>query len=65
MLLGGLAGSYNLTYLFLALVGCSDEFVLGYIQLLDGERDPRNLLVAFSSVRIILQDLHFGMFLRA
>ena len=40
----------------------SDEFVLGYIQLLDGERDPRNLLVAFSSVRIILQNLQFGLF---
>lgn len=46
----------------IALVESSDEFVLGYIQLLDGERDPRNLLVAFSSVRIILQNLHFGVF---
>lgn len=42
-------------------IECSEEFVLGYIQVLDGERDPRNLLLAFSSVRVIVDNLHFGM----
>lgn len=34
--------------------------MLGYIQLLDGEQDPRNLLIAFSSVLIIIRNLRFG-----
>lgn len=49
-------------YLIIALVECSEEFVLGYIQILDGERDPRNLLLAFSSVLVIIRNLHFGMY---
>lgn len=45
---------------YVALVKCSEEFVLGYIQMLDGERDPRNLLLAFCSVLLIVRNLHFG-----
>lgn len=41
-------------------IECSEEFVLGYIQVLDGERDPRNLLLAFSSVLVIVRSLRFG-----
>lgn len=48
--------------LTLALVKCSEEFVLGYIQILDGERDPRNLLLAFNSVYVIVRNLHFGTY---
>lgn len=47
----------------LALVEISEEFVLGYIQVLDGERDPRNLLLAFSSVLMIIRNLQFGKFI--
>lgn len=39
---------------------CSEEFVLGYVQLVDGERDPRNLLLAFNSVLVIVHSLQFG-----
>jgi DNA repair/transcription protein MET18/MMS19 len=41
-------------------IECSEEFVLGYIQVLDGERDPRNLVLAFTSVRVIVHNFHFG-----
>lgn len=30
-----------------------DEFVRGYIALADGEKDPRNLLLAFSIDKVI------------
>ena len=61
-----LHGIYQVKYeiiilVFIALSGHSEEFVLGYIQVLDGERDPRNLLLAFSSVLIIINNLQYGM----
>ena len=31
-----------------------DEFLTGYILLAEGEKDPRNLLVAFAIARVIL-----------
>ena len=31
-----------------------DSFVLGYIQLMEGEKDPRNLRLAFSIVKELL-----------
>jgi DNA repair/transcription protein MET18/MMS19 len=31
-----------------------NEFLRGYIELADGEKDPRNLLLAFSITRVIL-----------
>ena len=34
--------------------------MLGYIQVLDGERDPRNLLLAFNSVFRIIHNLRMG-----
>ena len=45
---------------------CSDvkkmgsEFVLGYIQAMDGEKDPRNLVVVLNSVHRIVLHLPFG-----
>lgn len=30
------------------------EFVAGYVSLAEGEKDPRNLLVAFAIARVIL-----------
>ena len=52
-----------MTALYVVLVGFSEEFVLGYIQVLDGERDPRNLVLAFSSVLIIAKNFTFGKLL--
>lgn len=31
-----------------------NEFLRGYIELAEGEKDPRNLLLAFSIARVIL-----------
>ena len=36
------------------------DFVLGYIQVMDGEKDPRNLIIAFNSVLTIIRHLPFG-----
>ena len=36
------------------------DFVLGYIQALDGEKDPRNLIIGFNSVFTIVRHLPFG-----
>ena len=36
------------------------DFVLGYIQAMDGERDPRNLVLVFNSVLTIIRCLPFG-----
>lgn len=36
------------------------EFVLGYIQAMDGEKDPRNIVIAFNSVHRIVMHLSFG-----
>ena len=30
------------------------EFVAGYVNLADGEKDPRNLLLSFAITRVIL-----------
>ncbi|XP_062506699.1 MMS19 nucleotide excision repair protein homolog [Corticium candelabrum] len=40
----------------------SQDFVFGFIQAMDGERDPRNLVLAFQCVRAIAQKLPFEMF---
>lgn len=32
----------------------SSEFLRGYLQIAEGEKDPRNLMLAFSIARIIL-----------
>lgn len=34
--------------------GLGNEFLRGYIQLAEGEKDPRNLLLAFSIARVML-----------
>lgn len=31
-----------------------DEFLSGYVSLAEGEKDPRNLLVAFAIARVLL-----------
>ncbi len=47
-------------FLTAAVQTIGSEFVLGYIQAMDGERDPRNLLTVFTSVRLIVHSLSFG-----
>ena len=36
------------------------EFVLGFIQAMDGEKDPRNLVIALNSIQRIILHLPFG-----
>ncbi|KAI0241835.1 MMS19 nucleotide excision repair protein [Lamellibrachia satsuma] len=38
------------------------DFVCGFIQTMDGEKDPQNLLLAFQCVRIIAQNFQLGVF---
>ena len=38
----------------------SADFVLGYIQAMDGEKDPRNLQLVFNSVPFIVKHLDLG-----
>lgn len=37
------------------LKGLGSDFVFGFVQSMDGERDPRNLLLAFQIANIIIQ----------
>lgn len=41
------------------LLAEGESFVLGFIQLMDGEKDPRNLRLAFAIVRAILVDFPY------
>lgn len=34
----------------------SSDFVFGFIQCLDGEKDPRNLMLAFTLIKNIIQE---------
>lgn len=34
----------------------SSDFVFGFIQCLDGEKDPRNLMLAFTLIKSIIQE---------
>lgn len=38
------------------------DFVYGFIQAMDGEKDPRNLLVCFNCIRLICEQLSLGPF---
>ena len=46
---------------YVAVKKIGSEFVLGYIQAIDGEKDPRNLVIVFNSVQRIIQHLPFGL----
>lgn len=44
------------------LKGLGADFTFGFIQVMDGEKDPRNLLVAFRIVHdLISRDYSLGM----
>lgn len=38
------------------LKAMSSDFVFGFIQCLDGEKDPRNLMLAFTLIKSIIQE---------
>lgn len=38
------------------------DFVFGFIQSMDGEKDPRNLLVCFECIKLICEQLSLGPF---
>lgn len=54
MLVG--SGILHLLMLLLSaeLKGLGADFTFGFIQVMDGEKDPRNLLVAFQIVRDLI-----------
>lgn len=43
-----------------ALKNMGDEFLSGYIALAEGEKDPRNLLIAFAIARVILIEFNIS-----
>ncbi|KAI8485593.1 mms19 nucleotide excision repair [Branchiostoma belcheri] len=58
---------YNILANFLdsrleALQALGADVVWGFIQAMDGEKDPRNLIIAFSIARIIAQSFPIGTF---
>lgn len=38
------------------------DFVYGLIQSMDGEKDPRNLLICFECIRLVCQQVNLGPF---
>nr|QZX63208.1 DNA repair/transcription protein MET18/MMS19 [Halisarca dujardinii] len=40
----------------------NNDFVFGYIKLMEGEKDPRNLLIVFQTVLAIIERLPFDLF---
>ncbi|XP_065833748.1 MMS19 nucleotide excision repair protein homolog isoform X2 [Oscarella lobularis] len=58
---------YNLSAIFLEkyvdeIKEIGGDFVFGYIQAMDGEKDPRNLVICFRTVKCIVNSLSFDMF---
>ena len=39
------------------------DFVYGFIQSMDGEKDPRNLLICFECIRLICSQINLGPFI--
>lgn len=44
------------------LKSISSEFVFGYIQAMDGEKDPRNLLICFENSHLLIQHVDITLF---
>ncbi|KAH9943852.1 ARM repeat-containing protein [Amylocystis lapponica] len=47
-----------------ALKGMGNDFLSGYISLAEGEKDPRNLLLAFAIARVLLMSSRFQVTLK-
>mgnify|MGYP001803506547 CR=1 FL=1 len=43
-----------------ALVMMKEAFTLGYIQMIDGEKDPRNLMSIFQLTQAVIHNFPFG-----
>ncbi len=43
-----------------AVCQISSEFMLGFVQSIDGEKDPRNLLIVFDTVPLMAAHLNLG-----
>ncbi|KAI9097045.1 Dos2-interacting transcription regulator of RNA-Pol-II-domain-containing protein [Phlyctochytrium arcticum] len=43
-----------------AMKSLGSDFVSGFVQAMDGEKDPRNLLLAFRIIKTIVQNLEFA-----
>ncbi|XP_073239400.1 MMS19 nucleotide excision repair protein homolog isoform X2 [Porites lutea] len=59
--------TFNLFAVFLnkhlnALKKIANDFVFGFIQAVDGEKDPRNLLLVFELTRIIISNFSIDLF---
>lgn len=50
-----LTSSWIIAPLSTELKGLGADFVFGFVQSMDGERDPRNLLLAFQVAKNIIQ----------
>ena len=50
----------NYVCLYTALKAINNEFVYGFTQAMDGEKDPRNLMAAFKLVKLIVQHFDIG-----
>lgn len=54
MLVGSVVLHLLALFLPAELKGLGADFTFGFIQVMDGEKDPRNLLVAFQIVRDLI-----------
>ena len=51
---------FSLFHWCVAVCLISSEFMLGFVQSIDGEKDPRNLLIVFDTVPLITTHLNLG-----
>ncbi|BFZ01711.1 hypothetical protein BsWGS_04750 [Bradybaena similaris] len=47
---------------FKAIEGMGGDFVIGFIQQMDSEKDPRNLIICFNCAHFICSNMHLGPF---
>ena len=57
-----LSFSHNEVTILSELKKLGTDFVYGFIQAMDGEKDPRNLVIAFQSARLVIENFPLGMF---
>ena len=54
--------TYKFIFLFTELQKMEGDFVLGFIQVMDTEKDPRNLMICFQCARTIILNFSLGGF---
>jgi len=50
---------HNDTYYQIVLKSIEDTFVPGFVQTVEGEKDPRNIMIIFKIVKVILKELNY------